>query len=184
MSAIAQLPQVVSTRYAPKTGSRITDKDAALLGEAMERLRAEDNLTPSTLIAAARPKRSPIHHLWTWDVQAAAEAHWLTQARYYMRSVVKRVEYDTGDVEEVRAFHVIREEIDEEDGEPKEDHWYSVQDISEDAAYSSQVIARAKAELAAFDRKYRQYRRVFAYERTLGRAHDAIVQVLRDEDKE
>lgn len=183
--SLAALPSIVASRYAPKRGAHIRPNDAVLLGEVMEKLEADNRLQPSELIRMARPKRSPIHHLWNWDIQSAAEAHWLNRARYYMQSIVLRIEYDTGDIEDVRAFHVTRseDEEDDEDG-PVERRWLTIGHIQENEAYSDAVIATAKDELAAFNRKYKQYRRVFGYERTMGAIHNMIEQVVDEEEEE
>ena len=177
--SVEALPRIFATRYAPKSGAHIKVKDAILLGNVMERLESGNRLQPSELVAAARPKRSPIHHLWNWDVQAAAEAHWLNRARYFMKSIVLHIEYDTGETEDVRAFHVVRVAEDEEsEEEGPERRWLTLAHVQEGDSYSEDVVATATAELAAFNRKYKQYRRVFGYERTMGRVHEVIEQVV------
>lgn len=69
-------------------------------------------LTPALVLDTARNPDHPLHPRFTWDDEAAAEAHRIDQARNLIRSV--RVVYREADDKEgarsVRAYHSVRTE--------------------------------------------------------------------------
>lgn len=73
-------------------GRRISDGDAKLLNDELTWINEEmGHLTTSDvakeLVRRARPKSSPIHHLFEWDNDRAADEYRLDQARKYIRAV-------------------------------------------------------------------------------------------------
>lgn len=48
-------------------------------------------LTPDAIVAAARPKDSVLHSLFTWNNRAAADAHRLNEARQLIRAVTVEI---------------------------------------------------------------------------------------------
>jgi hypothetical protein len=50
-------------------------------------LEVEGRLTPEAVVADARREDSPIHGFFKWDLQTAAEQHWLDRARQLIRMV-------------------------------------------------------------------------------------------------
>ena len=78
------------------------------LGDIAENLAAQHPLgicTPSALVDAARPKRSPLHDRYVWNDTEAGELYRLEQARAQLRTV--RVVID--DVrQDAPAFVVVR----------------------------------------------------------------------------
>lgn len=54
----------------------------------LDELEAAGELTPAAIVQEGKNKKSPIHLWsgWTWDVEKAAGAHWLDQARGLMQS--------------------------------------------------------------------------------------------------
>ena len=44
-------------------------------------------LTPDAVVADARKRDSPLHHLFEWDLKKAAQKQWLDTARQLIRSV-------------------------------------------------------------------------------------------------
>jgi len=44
-------------------------------------------ITPEAVVTDARDPKSPLHELFNWDVQKAAEGFWLDRARSIIRSV-------------------------------------------------------------------------------------------------
>lgn len=73
------------TQYMAVPGSGTSDKEAQLIGEAIEAIIAEHGLLPEDeladkLIDYARPVESPLHHMITWDEEKAAQAYREMQA--------------------------------------------------------------------------------------------------------
>jgi len=48
---------------------------------------ANGRLTPEAVVTDARDPQSPLHELFNWDVEKAAEGFWLDRARSIIRSV-------------------------------------------------------------------------------------------------
>lgn len=53
--------------------------------------RLGESLTPEVVVKDARRPDSPLHELFNWDVEKAAEAHWNDVARSLIRNVRVRV---------------------------------------------------------------------------------------------
>ena len=88
----------------------ITDADAQAIGEELERLHAEGlSRTPRNLLERARNRKSPLHHLFQWDDEKAAELQRIQTARSLIASV---------DIVHVRegpskGYHSIRYHVDD-----------------------------------------------------------------------
>ena len=54
-------------------------------------LEAEGRLTPSAVLEDARQESSPLHTLYTWDINEAAERYWIEQTRAIIREVYVEV---------------------------------------------------------------------------------------------
>jgi hypothetical protein len=71
--------------YFAARGSRFTDKDAKIIGPALENLNAEGKGTAADIVDAARPDDAPLHRYFEWDDGVAAERYRETQARHMAR---------------------------------------------------------------------------------------------------
>lgn len=49
--------------------------------------KAHGRLTPAVVVADARQKKSPLHDLFSWNVEEAAQKYWLHRAREIIQSV-------------------------------------------------------------------------------------------------
>ena len=104
---------------------------AAKVGKRLESLRKDNKgeLTTEVVVDDARSENSPLHAAFTWDDEAAAEAHRKTEARQLIKSVKVIVKDADKKDREVTAFVNVR---DEKDGH----HYYQntlvmVQSVSE-----------------------------------------------------
>jgi hypothetical protein len=73
-------------------GSRISHQDAQIIGAFISQHFADNPPSTEELLDSAKPKDSPIHHLFEWDDKVAANEHRLHTARVLIRSIVVRVE--------------------------------------------------------------------------------------------
>jgi hypothetical protein len=61
---------------------------AQAVGDTIASIEERDGTChPTAFVAAARPTDSPVHGLFDWDVERAAERHWEDVARHVIRSV-------------------------------------------------------------------------------------------------
>lgn len=131
--------------YTWKSGSRIK-ADAQKCGELYERLSAtEEGLTARTLLDANRPESAPLHSEYEWDDEQAADNWRLHQSRHFINSIaVVAIAAESNEEIPVRAFHITTS-----DGvyEPL------TAIIQQPDKYTA-LLSSAKAELAAFERKY------------------------------
>lgn len=65
----------------------------------------EGHIEPRDVIADARDPRSPLHDEFNWNVDEAAEAHWLDTARGLIRFV--RLEVKDEEVTVIAPFYVV-----------------------------------------------------------------------------
>lgn len=130
-----------------REGFRVKGITPAALHRHIEAVEAQHGhkATAQELLASARPKNSPIYHLFEWNDKKAAEEHRLEKARYLLRAVM--VEYyieKTQRTVEVRAHVFI----------PGEKAYLSIKTILTDEARRATMLEEAKAELRAWQRKY------------------------------
>lgn len=98
-----------------REGSPFKDSDAAIIGEALEKLESDRGIvTPVEVVTVAKNRKHPLHGYFEWDDSRAAEAHRLKQARDIIGSIRVVIESDDGPVES-RGYYHIRTEDDEED---------------------------------------------------------------------
>lgn len=71
-----------------RAGSHVTGVDAQTAGEELARIRDErGSVRPIDVVDEARPEDAPLHPVFEWDDQAAAESWRKEQARHLIRSV-------------------------------------------------------------------------------------------------
>ena len=131
------------TIYKWKQGSRV-NFDAQKVGEVCERLEKKGKLTPTALVDASRRSNAPLHNLFEWDNEKAAEKYRETQAAYLIRSIEVVV---TGVSEPVRAFVSVNI-----DGESRQ--YMNVETAMKSEPTRDQVLSDALIELESFKRKY------------------------------
>ena len=112
-------------------------------------LRNGGIITPQILVAYARDNPlSALHRCFQWDDEQAAEMWRLAQAGKLIRRHVVKIEAADGDTIRIRGFVSLPS-----DRGP--DHTYrSTVRLLNDRDQTAELLAQAKAELAAFRNKY------------------------------
>lgn len=106
-------------------------------------------LTPSAVVAYAKPKSSPIHDRFTWDDKEAGEKFRLFEAACLIRSVRISYEKDNGEPSApVRAWVNIREKNDEPGV------YIPIQRALSSAETRDAILEDAKRDAEAFRKKY------------------------------
>lgn len=141
-------------KYKAAKGARFNDKMAAILGDILEKFG--DSLTPEQLVEVARPARSPIHKLFTWDNTKAAHAFRVAEARDHIRHLEVIIIHDKKPMA-TRAYHAVV--IDAE--EPSEKHYTSLSAIVKSPELSQQVVRQAKREAVGWRKRYADYSSIF-----------------------
>lgn len=138
--------------YAWKEGARGA-VPAQLAGDEIARIRDGQGgyVTPSAVVLAARPQGAPLHPAFEWDDRRAAVAHRLDQARYLIRSIVI---IEHVDQQPVRAFVSVT--IRGEDNPGTLVAYTSFDNAMSDPDMQEQLMAQARADMRAFERKYDQ----------------------------
>jgi hypothetical protein len=127
-------------------GSARISIPAQAAGDRIESLReANGGVTPALVVRDAKKKRSPLHDAFEWDDGAAAKAHRLTQASYLLRSLTVTVVAGVTRAPIRAVVHIIT------DGEQR---YQSIDVALSDPGMRSQVLARALAELRAWQSRY------------------------------
>lgn len=88
----------------------MTAPDEGNLESLLEDVRVKYGLlTPANVVAAARPKKSPLHSHFTWDQKENSERYLLLQAAALLRRMKIRYENPaTGELHHVRAYFPMR----------------------------------------------------------------------------
>lgn len=126
------------------------DGDPQVVGEALEniRLKHEGRLRPEAVVQEAGEPDSVLHGYFEWNDTEAARKYRLHQADYLIRAVVVCPEEGERSFEPVRAFVCIEEP-------PGVSRAFThVCEAMRDETLRQQVLNRARAELAAWRRRY------------------------------
>ena len=127
---------------------------AEILGGILE--QCGDSLPPERLVEIARPVRSPIHNLFTWDDARAAYLFRVRQARDHIAHLEIIIIHEEKPFS-TKAYHAVV--IDRE--KPHEKQYTTLEAIMNSPDLSLQVVRQAKLEANRWRRKYRDYASIF-----------------------
>lgn len=135
-------------RWKPNVPSLWTKLDAQLIGSEIERLEAEHQhkLTPEEIVRAAKTERSPLHTIFEWDNQRAADRYRIEQARHLVSLIDVIITKPDQTEGAVRAFVSVS-------GDDGRGYVSTVHALS-DPQLRQQVIARAWTELEAWRQRH------------------------------
>lgn len=130
-----------------REGFRIKGITAAALHRHIEAVEAQHGhkATALEVLDSARPRQSPIHHLFEWDDRKAAEEHRLEKARYLLRAVV--VEYY---VEATRKTIQVRAHTFSQ----REKGYISIKRVLTNEERRAELLEQAMEELRAWQNTY------------------------------
>lgn len=118
---------------------------------------------PKTLVAAARPTKSPIHRYFEWNNTRAAEKYRLWQAR----NILLSIEVIINEKESVRAYHNIfmanddRTYVSLDRARQSEDLW-------------EQIIHNAMREALAWNSRYETYKELSKISKSIKHTHKTL----------
>lgn len=142
--------------YKFKSGTRYTKEcDPQQIGESLEliRLNNEGRLHVQDVLTDAVNPASPLHPVFTWDDQEAAQS-WRTQeARQLIRSVVV---LKTEDAEPETAFYNVKVQV----GEDMEQYYQSVAVLEHSPQEYHAALTLLLGQLDALDKSIKQLRKV------------------------
>lgn len=128
--------------------TKIGNVDVEAIRSAVENIERRDGLChPSALVAAARPKRSPLHTLFTWDDGEAA-AKWRT---HEARNIIRQIRVETDDDDDATPAFVHVREITVEG--VRSGYMSTVRAMASD--HREQVIADVQKQLAGLRSRYK-----------------------------
>jgi len=74
--------------YTARPNSPISDVQAEMIGREIEAMETEGvAVTAPNFVERAKAETSPLHGLFVWDLETAAQAHWISWARTLIASV-------------------------------------------------------------------------------------------------
>lgn len=148
--------------YQWRSGSRLSI-DAQMAGEEIEHLRKKANgqLSPATVVDAARNEKHILHPAFEWDDGVAAERFREDQARGLIGALVVTIK-PNGMAKTVRAFVNVQQHDTQ--------GYTSLAAALSDTDLRQQVVARALEELRLWEERYRDYVELAAYFEAIGRA--------------
>ena len=141
------MPTPAQNVVAPDNGS-LTDTQVQEIYRELIKIAGSKNLDDLNLhevVKAAKDPANPLHRYFTWDVQKAAQQHWLEQARRLIRSV--RVEITTIEGLEARVREVVSIQVTDQNTD-KVYHGYLPRDrVMKKKETEAQYVAKALEEL-------------------------------------
>lgn len=151
-----------------RKGSRLQDRDAAILGKEFTRLEKTSPLTPQRLVSEAESRDSVLHGYFEWNNSQAAEQYRLSQARHLLAAVVVVYDRPEGEVE-VRGWYNVRQV--DNGGERV---YASLDKVEETPLLRAQVVAQAKKTLDYWLATYAKYEELFPVTEAIRQALDEI----------
>lgn len=115
---------------------------AQIAGEICEELERNGELTAKNLVDVSRPEDAPLHKVFNWNDEEAAELYREEQGRRLIRCLITVPE---GNKVVTRAYFNI---------EQKESEYHSINVILESEDLHESLLATALKELKAFKKKY------------------------------
>jgi len=126
----------------------------------MELQKKYGELQPHHVVNDARNSKSPLHHLFTWNKDKAAEKLWLIEAREIIRKLLIATEVN-GKVIYTRAFVNIQRDDENEltlnSFQSNESTYLNIGDILKNPKLREYALERAYRELESFERKYANF---------------------------
>lgn len=162
--------------YRARPGSRLTDREAAVVGPELAELARErgGGFTPAEVVDRARPEGSPLHPHFTWDDAEAARLHREDEARQLARSVEVVIHTrETGGerLVPIRGFHsVVLSDDPGADGAQRRQVYVPLQTVAQQDPLIAQVIANAGRELRGWRERYNAYKGIPAFADRFGAA--------------
>jgi hypothetical protein len=164
-------PNFMAT-YAWRTGGPRPKISAQTFGETVEKIAngALESAKPEDIVEAARSARSPIHALFEWKNDKAAELYRRDQARQWIGALqIVRVQIEDGPTVSNRAFFSVR--TNSRTGYMPHDKILSDKDLKK------QVLDSARGELESYMRKFSS---VMALGNYVPRLQE-LIDAMRDE---
>jgi len=149
-----------SRTFKARKGSRITDKQAQIYGECLEKIAEKKGvITPPDVVEEAKSETSPLHDHFEWDNEAAAEKYRLHQARNLINSIIVVVETPEERIEERAFFNVrIRRESQEPEEAEIEQAYVPVSVVVKEKPLRDQILAQALREIDHWEKRYNNIR--------------------------
>ncbi len=121
-----------------------------VIRERLQKIAARNDgvLTPDAVVRDARNPKSPLHDEFEWDVQAAAEAHWIEQARALIRRVRIVVSEDQRDVR-------VPEYVRDPDQDGGDQGYVHVREATSDADRARRMLCQEAAMAMGLMRRVR-----------------------------
>lgn len=142
--------------YEAAPGSHLSNEQAQRYGKRIDELRRKYGYASAEMIVEdAKNPDSPFHDYFIWDTDEAAYHHWLSQARYILRSIVIRIVRNEESTPVRVYFNVSAPQELKEVG--VKHIFVSAEDVAKNTAYKEEVIASAKAELEGWAERYQIY---------------------------
>jgi hypothetical protein len=152
-------------------GAGFSDADAERFGKFLEGKLGLGSrpVSPEAIVEAARPTRSPLHRQFTWDDTEAATRYRISEARHLVTHIVVATPLANGGQASVRAFHSVA--TDSVDPDVTARGYVSERVVWTHPEWSAQVVARARAELRGWQRRYATYEEL---QHLMGAIDDAL----------
>jgi hypothetical protein len=118
-----------------------------------------DEVTAEELLEAARPATSPIHDTIDWDKNRCVARDQLRQMKHninHLRVVIDIV--DDGRPRSIKAWHNV---VFDADTATQRRAYVPVVRIFKNYSAKEQILAQAKAEIASWRNRYKEYQDVF-----------------------
>lgn len=123
---------------------------AEIVGREFEKIeQKEGELSPSSIVTAAKSKNSVLHPLFEWDDKIAAQAHREEQARHLICALIVSENPEKEDLT-IRAFVNVS-------GARQKGKYINIKSAMESEETRKVVLGAALNELIRFQHKYKTY---------------------------
>lgn len=140
------------THYRANQGV-LSQKNAQIFGEFLDELEATLGRGPTTedVVKAAKPKRSPIHHLFEWDNEIAGHKYRISRARTLILAIVVLEEEED---KVYKKFSPKARLSTYENSTTAQSPYLLRKDILKNKTYRAELVRRARLELESWCVRY------------------------------
>ena len=174
----------IMNKYLARKDSYLTDKEAQIIGEEVEKIREKNgNAEAKTIVKNAENEKSPLHNHFTWDNKIAGQKYREEEARYLIRVIEVEVVTVDGEHDRMRAFHAIKIDVkySEDNGKKKEEEQKDYQHINvikADEEKVNQIVELAHHQLMAWSHRWKIYKQLYPkFQEKYGVLFDEIEKV-------
>ena len=146
----------IKKKYKATDGAQFSKQKAQIYGECLNEIteRQGGKIKPIDVVNEARSKKSPLHEVFDWDNNSAAEKYRIEQARHLINHITVEIQYD-GQKEDIKGWVSVNETPNEK---TLNKVYITTEKVLSEPELRQQLLIEAIEEAEYWTGKWKQYR--------------------------